>query len=105
MVACRYWFELTDGFWGQFSITQLPHLQASDLLPSAKHLLAMQNFAGTLEYVRSWMWDADDSVFVTPLGGRFHLDSLPLPVDDAGDKQGPGKQVAGELVFAGEASA
>ena len=104
VVACRYWFELTDGFWGQFSITQLPHLQASDLLPSGKHLLAMQNFAGILEYVRSWRWHTEDAVFVTPTGGRFHVESLPLLVDDAGDKQGPGKQVAGELVFAGEAS-
>ena len=33
VVACRYWYELTDGFWGQFTITNLLHLQASDLLP------------------------------------------------------------------------
>ena len=24
VLACRYWYELTDGFWGQFVITQIP---------------------------------------------------------------------------------
>ena len=33
VVACRYWYELADGFWGQLTITNLLHLQASDLLP------------------------------------------------------------------------
>ena len=33
VVACRYWYELTDGFWGQFTVANLPHLYASDLLP------------------------------------------------------------------------
>ncbi len=26
VVACRYWYELTDGFWGQFVFTQFPHV-------------------------------------------------------------------------------
>ena len=25
VVACRYWYELTDGFWGQLVLTQIPH--------------------------------------------------------------------------------
>ena len=33
VVACRYWYELTDGFWGQFVLTQLRHLYPQDLLP------------------------------------------------------------------------
>ena len=33
VVACRYWYELTDGFWGQFVLTQIPHQSASELLP------------------------------------------------------------------------
>ena len=28
VVACRYWYELTDGFWGQLVLTQIPHLHA-----------------------------------------------------------------------------
>ena len=35
VVACRYWFELTDGYWGQFTLTQLPHYEAKKLLPSS----------------------------------------------------------------------
>ena len=52
--ACRYWYELTDGFWGQFSLTQLPHYEVRDLLPrTQKHLLSMINFVGMLEYLRT----------------------------------------------------
>ena len=25
VVSCRYWYELTDGYWGQFALMQLPH--------------------------------------------------------------------------------
>ena len=35
VVACRYWYELTDGFWGQFSVTQIPHKYPKHLLPIA----------------------------------------------------------------------
>ena len=55
VVACRYWYELTDGFWGQLVLTQIPHTVAKDILPSAyKHLESMQNFAGMLEYASTW---------------------------------------------------
>ena len=33
VVACRYWYELTDGYWGQMVLTQIPHLRAKDILP------------------------------------------------------------------------
>ena len=49
VVACRYWYELTDGFWGQLVLTQVPHLLAEDILPATiQHLDCMQNFAGML---------------------------------------------------------
>ena len=31
--ACRYWYELTDGYWGQYVLTQIPHLRPEDILP------------------------------------------------------------------------
>ena len=33
VVACRYWYELADGYLGQFAATQLPHMKVEDLLP------------------------------------------------------------------------
>lgn len=75
-IAVRYWYELTDGFWGQFSITHLPHQCAQDVLPREwQHLSTMQNFAGMLEYLRQWIWHADGImkrlwlVAVTVVGG------------------------------------
>ena len=57
VVACRYWYELTDGFWGQFVLTQIPHLCAEDILPKEyKHLDCMKNWAGMLEYLGTWRW-------------------------------------------------
>ena len=45
VVACRYWYELTDGFWGQFSIVNLPHPEARSLLPcESRYLESMQSF-------------------------------------------------------------
>ena len=55
VVACRYWYELVDGYWGQFTLTQLPHQYASDLLPKAfQHLVSMQNFAALHAGTRAW---------------------------------------------------
>ena len=57
VVACRYWYELTDGYWGQFVLTQIPHQRPEDILPrSGRHLDTMVNFAGMLEYLSSWVW-------------------------------------------------
>ena len=33
VVACRYWYELADGYLGQFAATQIPHHKVEDLLP------------------------------------------------------------------------
>lgn len=42
VVACRYWYELTDGLWGQLTITQVPHLRIQDILPREwRHLESM----------------------------------------------------------------
>ena len=55
VVACRYWYELTDGFWGQFCLTNLLHQDARDLLPrDYQYLETMQNFVGMLEYLGTW---------------------------------------------------
>ena len=59
VVACRYWYELTDGYWGQFVLTQIPHQHPQDILPVGRHLASMQNFADMLEYLCSWVWRAE----------------------------------------------
>ena len=65
VVACRYWYELTDGFWGQFVLTQLPHaaydpeMAALQLLPHERASLdRMKHFVGALEYLSRWRWRA-----------------------------------------------
>jgi len=89
VVACRYWFELTDGYWGQFTLTQIPHLQAADILPKTwKHLECMKNLAGALEYLSNWRWHAEPGVVQTSTGCTFLIDALPLLVDAVGDLSG-----------------
>ena len=101
VVACRYWFELTDGFWGQFSITQIPHLQAQDLLPDTwQHLKSMCNFCGMLEYLGKWRWHEDANVIKFPSGGSFHSKALPFIVDDDGEVKSIGQQLPNSLIFA-----
>jgi hypothetical protein len=100
VVACRYWFELTDGFWGQFGITQLPHLQASDLLPTViagckpKHLDGMKNYVGLVEYLCTWRWDEEADIVTNSAGVRFHISALPFLIEDDGQiaKLGAGAQ-------------
>ena len=63
VVACRYWYELTDGYWGQFSLTQLPHMDPAYLLPGdVKHLVSMQHFVGIIQYLMSWKWSTEDGI-------------------------------------------
>ena len=84
VVACRYWYELTDGFWGQFALTQLPHRYAKDLLPqSCKHLDSMQNFVGMIEYLRSWKW-SETGIIEARDGVKFYDTALPFTIDDEG---------------------
>ena len=56
VTACRYWYELTDGFWRQFVSTQIPHAKPEDILPTEKYLHTMINFFGMIDYVSSWAW-------------------------------------------------
>jgi len=107
VVACRYWYELTDGFWGQFSITNLPHGQASHLLPrSLQHLKSMQNFVGMLEYLTSWKWYKDAGIVEALDGFVFRVDALPLVVDSEGEIQAVGsKYSASQPVFASDRDA
>ena len=64
VVACSYWCELTDGFWGQFVLTQVPHVSAADLLPAVgdRFLHCMSNLFGMLRYIRPWVWAADSYI-------------------------------------------
>ena len=82
VVACRYWYELTDGFWGQFGLTQLPHAHVKDLLPSSssKYLRTMLNFCGLLEYLQGWRWQAPGCVTVAS-GVKFDVKALALALE------------------------
>ena len=80
VVACRYWYELHDGYWGQFMLTQVPHREARDLLPAevpGKHLECMRNFAGMLQYLMTWHW-AEEGIVVSASGCKFRTDALPM---------------------------
>ena len=80
--ACRYWYELNDGYWGQLGLTQIPH-EPNYLLPSdgVKHVGHLEHFVGLVEYMLSWKWHAQAEV-VCPHGFVFELRALPLRVDD-----------------------
>ena len=91
VVACRYWYELTDGFWGQFCITQLPHGSARDILPQQyRYLDSMQNFVGMLEFCRRWVWSSEPGVIDVDGGMSFNADCLPYVVDSDGELRGVG---------------
>ena len=102
VVACRYWYELTDGYWGQFVLTQAPHQCPQDFLPVGRHLASMANFAGMLEYLSSWVWN-EEGVVASGSGCVVSVTSLPFLIDDLGQPISLGECVAGRLVFATEA--
>ncbi|MDA8583179.1 hypothetical protein N9L68_03075 [bacterium] len=105
VVACRYWYNLPDGYWGQFVGTQLPHQHPEDILPrSGRHLDSMVNIAGVLEYLSSWVWKGQ-GVVETPFGCIFTTASLPLRLDALGELQPLGPSVAGLRVFEDEEQA
>ena len=84
VVACRFWYELTDGYCGQFSLTMFPHLSAKDILPQNKrHLKSMQNFVGALQYLSSWTC-VEAGVIGGAGGIKFDCTALPMLVDDQG---------------------
>ena len=100
VVACRFWYELTDGYWGQFSITMFPHADPKYLLPQKlQHLQCMQNFAGMLEYLCSWHWSDDSGVIIASDGYKFMEQALPMRVDDGGMLLRVGVAASGALVF------
>ena len=103
VVACRYWYELTDGYWGQFTLTQLPHLYAANLIPvHYHHLVSMQNFVGAIEYLCSWKWSSEVDVIHAAGDCSFRITALPLVVDDEGLIKRIGEYVSGEAVFASD---
>ena len=105
VVACRYWYELTDGFWGQLVLTQIPHARPEDLVPQCtKHLESMQNFAGMIEYLMSWVWESKD-IIVAREGVRFQVSCLPLVVGHDGRLVAVGEYRAGGAVFSSERGA
>ena len=109
VVACRYWYELTDGYWGQLVLTQIPHLEAKDLLPrGGRHLACMENFVGMLEYLVSWRWGAsigDAKVIKAASGAVFYASSLPLILNDEGCVEHLSTSVEDEAVFPTERAA
>ncbi len=96
VVACRFWYELTDGYCGQFSLTMFPHQYARELLLGiTRHLHCMQNFAGALEYLGSWRNGANGTIR-TQTGMCFRVDALPLLVDERGRLYNIGGATEGE---------
>ena len=100
--ACRYWYEFCDGFWGQFALTQLPHVSPAAILPrDTKHLLCMQKFAGALEYLSSGRWQSPG--VICAYGDMvFSVEALPLVVDDLGVLQQMGAYAQDAAVFSSD---
>ena len=99
-ILARYWYELTDGFWGQFLLTQFPHQYAKELLPRQyQHLVSMQNFAGAMEYLSTWKWLAPAQI-QSDDGMVFDIAALPFSVDNQGEIEQVGVYAEGAAVFA-----
>jgi len=99
VVACRYWYELTDGYWGQMVLTQIPHLRAQDILPKdCQYLVCMENFAGMLEYLLSWVW-VDENTIRGNGGAVFSIKALPLIIELDGSIIDIAPYVEGQAVF------
>ena len=77
VTVCRYWFELADGFWGQFASTQIPHAKPEDILPTEKYLHTMINPFGMIDYVSSWTWAETPGIIRAKGGVVFELRALP----------------------------
>ena len=101
VVACRYWYELTDGYWGQFTLTQLPHLYPKQLLPvTFKHIDSMKNFVGMIEYLMTWKWGTEAGIVDASEGCRFSIECMPICVGDDGALLRVGSEYsAGGAVF------
>ena len=97
VVACRYWYELTDGFWGQFLLTQIPHADVLALRPRGKSLDTMTNFFGMMQYLRSWEWVSADVIKAESC--CFSVSSLPMLLSDDGSLVQVGVFSVGAAVF------
>jgi hypothetical protein len=74
--AVRFWYELTDGFWGQFALMMIPHQTPEDILPKdVQHLECMENFTGMLDALGSWRWNNEPGILYSP-HGLFCSDKL-----------------------------
>ena len=105
VTACRYWYELTDGFWGQFASTQIPHVKPEDILPTEKHLRTMINFFGMIDYVSSWTWAEAPGTIRAKGGVVFELKALPLLLTADNEVFALPQGQPGDAVFTSERSA
>ena len=88
----------------------LPHLYPRQLLPSkCKHFESMQNFAGMLEYLQSWVWTSETSVVqssYTDAALTFSINALPMLIDADGSVVHVGsRQTEGAPVFPSDGDA
>ena len=92
-VACRYWYELTVGFWVQFSVTQIPHKYPRHFLPLRfEHFTSMHNFVGSDEYMCNCLW-ADTSTVIAAGWAAFEGTALPNRIDETVSVQPLGAHV------------
>ena len=80
VTACRYWYELTDGFWCQFVSTQIPH-------------------------VSSWTWAETPGTIRAEGGVVFELKALPLLLAEENEVWDLGQGDPGVSVFTSERAA
>ena len=105
VTACRYWYELTDGFWGQFVSTQIPHSKPEDILPTEKYLQTMINFFGMIDYVSSWTWAETPGTIRARGDVVFELKALPLLLTEENEVWDLGQGEPGDSVFTSERAA
>ena len=105
VTACRYWYELTDGFWGQFVSTQIPHAKPEDILPTEKYLHTMINFFGMIDYVWSWTWAETPGTIRAKGGVVFELKALPLLLTEENEVWDLRQGEPGDSVFTSERAA
>ena len=104
VTACRYWYDLSDGFWGQFVSSQIPHSKAEDILPTGKYLQTMINFFGMLNYLSNWTWGESPGTICAKGGVVFELKALPLLLTEDNQVWDLGQGKTGDPVFASQSA-
>ena len=62
-------------------LSQIPHLYAKDILPKeCQYVMCMENFAGILKYLLSWVW-VDEGTIRGNGGSVFSMKALPLIIE------------------------